>query len=394
MNRRHFLAATFAGSVALAAKAADSDRKLRVAVIGHTGHGDYGHGVDTMWLHVSGVELVAVADAVPEGLANAQKKLNLARGYADYRQMLAETKPDLVAIAPRHLNEHRDMTLAAIESGAQGIYMEKPFCRTLAEADEIIAAADRRKVKIALAHRNRYHPVLPVIQRMLTENALGQVLEIRMRGKEDARGGAEDLWVLGTHLLNLAAFFGGAPRACTATLLEDSRPVTKADVHDGPEGIGLIAGNAAHARFEMANGYPVFFDSIAKAGAPPGVFGLQIIGTKGVIDLRLDTDPLAHVCIGNPFDPGGEARKWLPISTAGPDQPEPVPNIKEQVENHIYGAHDLIAAIREDRAPLCSAADGRTIVEMITAVFESHRLNGQRVNFPLAIPDNPLARLS
>jgi len=394
MNRRHFLAATIAGSVALAARGADTDRKLRVAVIGHTGHGDYGHGVDTMWLHVSGVDLVAVADAVPEGLAKAQKKLSLDHGYGDYRQMLAETKPDLVAIAPRHLNEHRDMALAAIESGAQGIYMEKPFCRTLAEADEIIAAADKRKVKIAIAHRNRYNPVLPVIAGMLTENVIGQVLEIRMRGKEDARGGAEDLWVLGAHLLNLAAFFGGSPRACTATLLQDARPATKADVHDGPEGIGLIAGNAAHARFEMANGYPVFFDSIAKAGNPPGVFGMQIVGTKGIIDLRLDVDPLAHVCFGNPFAPDAAPRKWLPISTAGPDQPEPVPNLKEQVENHIYGARDLIAAIREDRAPLCCAADGRTVVEMITAVFESHRLNGQRVTLPLSIRDNPLARLS
>jgi hypothetical protein len=32
-------------------------------------------------------------------------------------------------------------------------------------------------------------------------------------------------------------------------------------------------------------------------------------------------------------------------------------------------------------------------VEMISAVFESHRLQGQRVAFPLVARDNPLARL-
>jgi hypothetical protein len=32
-------------------------------------------------------------------------------------------------------------------------------------------------------------------------------------------------------------------------------------------------------------------------------------------------------------------------------------------------------------------------VEMIAAVFESHRLQGQRVAFPLVARDNPLARL-
>ena len=394
MNRRRFLAATIASGIAYATRAADADRKMRVAVIGHTGHGDYGHGLDAVWLRVPEVELAAVADADAAGLAKAQKKLKLEKGFADYRQMLAEVKPEIVAVAPRHLDEHRDMALAAIEAGARGIYIEKPFCRTPAEADEIIAAADRGKVKIAIAHRNRYHPALPAIERMLKDDVLGQVLEIRLRGKEDARGGAQDLWVLGAHLLNVAAFFGGAPKACTATLLQDGHPATKADVTDGAEGVGLIAGNAAHARFEMERGMPVFFDSIANAGAKTSGFGLQLIGTKGIIDLRFDTEPLAQLMAGNPFQPVKEPRAWVPITTAGPGQPEPIANIKEQVSSHELAVRDLLAAIREDRAPLCSAADGRTVVEMIMAVFESHRLNGQRVTWPLAPRQNPLTQLT
>jgi hypothetical protein len=54
---------------------------------------------------------------------------------------------------------------------------------------------------------------------------------------------------------------------------------------------------------------------------------------------------------------------------------------------------DLIAAMREDRAPLCSAQDGRLTVEMVCAVFESHRLNGQRVTLPLQKRVNPLTML-
>ncbi|EDY21467.1 putative 3-chlorobenzoate-3,4-dioxygenase dyhydrogenase related protein-putative NAD-dependent oxidoreductase [Chthoniobacter flavus Ellin428] len=227
---------------------------------------------------------------------------------------------------------------------------------------------------------------------MLKENAIGQVLEIRMRGKEDARGGAQDLWVLGAHLLNLATFFGGAPKACTATLFQDERPVTKADVKEGAEGIGPIAGNAVHARFEMERGTPVFFDSIVNAGAKGSGFGLQLIGTKGIIDLRFDTEPLAQLLPGNPFQPGKEPRAWIPISSAGPGQPEPMADIKVAVSSHLLAARDLLAAIHEDRAPLCSAADGRTVIEMIMAVFESHRLNGQRVAWPLTNRQNPLAQ--
>lgn len=392
MNRRQFLATSVAAGVAYTTRAAESERKPRVAVIGHTGHGDYGHGLDVVWLRMPEVELVAVADADAAGLEKAKKKLKLERGFADYRQMLAEVKPDIVAVAPRHVDEHRDMTLAAIQAGARGIYIEKPFCRTPAEADEIIAAAEKGKVKIAVAHRNRYHPALPAIQGMLKDNAIGQVLEIRMRGKEDARGGAQDLWVLGAHLLNLAAFFGGPPKACSATLFQDGRPAAKADVKEGAEGVGPIAGNAVHARFEMEQGFPVFFDSIVNAGAKGSGFGLQLIGTKGVIDLRFDTEPLAQLLPGNPFQPVKEPRAWTPISSAGLGQPEPMADIKEQVASHLLPARDLLAAIREDRAPLCSASDGRTVLEMIMAVFESHRLNGQRVTWPLAIRQNPLAQ--
>lgn len=392
MNRRHFLATTVASGFALAAGAAEPGQKLRVAVIGHTGQGDYGHGLDTVWLRVPEIELAAVADADAAGLAKAQKKLKLERGFADYRQMLAEIRPEIVAVAPRHVDEHRDMAFAAIASGVRGIYIEKPFCRTPAEADAIIAAAEKKGVKIAIAHRNRYHPAVPVVQRLIKEDAIGRLLEIRCRGKEDARGGAQDLWVLGAHLLNLAVVYSGKPLAVTAGLLQDKRPATKADVRDGAEGIGPIAGNEAHARFDTESGVPVFFDSIANAGAKGAGFGLQLIGTKGVIDFRFDTEPMAQILAGNPFEPSKEARTWTPITSAGVGAPEPIADLKEQVSLHLLPAHDLLAAIHENREPLCSAADGRLVVEMIMAVFESHRQNCARVSLPLATRENPLAQ--
>ncbi|NDA68510.1 MAG: hypothetical protein EBY09_18060 [Verrucomicrobia bacterium] len=83
--------------------------RLRVAVIGHTGRGDYGHGLDTMWEKLPETELVAVADADVKGLAAAQQKLKVTRGFTDYRKMLAEVKPDVVAIGMRHADQHRDV---------------------------------------------------------------------------------------------------------------------------------------------------------------------------------------------------------------------------------------------------------------------------------------------
>lgn len=370
-----------------------SGKKWRVGVIGHTGRGNYGHGLDTMWLRIPEAEIAAVADADAGGLEAARKKLGAGAGYDDYRRMLEEARPEIVAIGPRHIDQHHEMTLACVNAGVRGIYMEKPFCRTLQEADEMVAACDRAGVKLALAHRNRQHPVMQVVAKLVREGLVGRVLEMRGRGKEDARGGALDLWVLGSHVLNMAAYFGGDPVACDAVVKQDGRLVARADVKEGDEGIGPLAGNEVHARFEFADGLMFYFDSIKDAGVREAGFGLQIIGTKGVIDFRADKEPLVHLLPGSPFQPVAQPRQWVPISSGGVGKPEPVADLARLLSSHELAGRDLMASIEQNRPPLCDAVQGRQTVEMISAVFESHRLGGQRVEFPLKTRVNPLTLL-
>ena len=394
MNRRQILTTTGAASLAFALRThAAIEAQYKVAVIGHTGRGNYGHGIDSMWLDIPQTQIVAVADADAKGLESELKKLKIGKGYADYHKMLGEVKPDIVAIGPRHIDQHRDMAIAAIEAGARGIYMEKPFCRSLEEADAIVAACTKHNVKLAVAHRNRYHPVMPIVAQLLKDGAIGRVLEIRARGKEDTRGGSLDLWVLGCHLFNLIQFFAGDPKACTATVLQDGHPITKADLKEGDEGVGLLAGNEVHARFETASGTPAFFDSIQNEGSKSAGFGIQIIGTEGIIDHRTDKEPAAQIFQGSPFNPTDKPRAWVPITSAGIGKPEPIKDIRPLVAEHLYPGNDLIAAIEQDRQPLCGVDAARTTIEMISAVFESHRLGSKRVTCPLETRVNPLTLL-
>lgn len=397
LSRRRVLHGTFAtalvGSLPLSTRA--EDRIRTVGVIGDTDRGGYGHGLDTVWLGLPGTKIVGVSDPVEAGRTKAVERLNLTpeNAFADYREMLAKTKPELVAVCPRHVDQHHDMILAAIDAGARGLYVEKPFCRDLLEADAIVAACEKSGARLALAHRNRYHPVLPVVTKLIEDGTIGQLLEIRARGKEDARGGALDLWVLGSHVLNLCHYFGGAPLACSATVKQGGHPLVKSDLKQGAEGIGLLGGDEIHARFEMEKGFPVFFDSLANAGTKEAGFGLQLIGTEGIIDLRGDAEPLAHLLPGSPFRPVPEPRAWVPITTAGVGKPEPIGNIRTLVGGHHGPGLDLIAAIDEKRDPLCSDQDGRTVLEMTMAIFESHRNNGAKIGMPLVDRSNPLGRL-
>jgi predicted dehydrogenase len=363
-------------------------RKYRIAVIGHTGRGNYGHGVDTVWFDIPGCEIVGVADADEAGRAAAVERLKAPKGYADYRQLLDETKPDIAAIGPRWLDQHRDMVVAAAERGIH-VYMEKPFCRTPKEADEMIAACEQHKIKLAIAHQTRYSPRLEMVRQLIEDGAIGTVLELRGRGKEDSRGGGEDLWVLGSHVMNLIHHLGGEPLWCSGTVLQDGKPVTKEHVKPGNEGIGPLAGDTVHAMYELDNGVSAYFGSRRNAAGER--FGLQVYGSKGVIEILTGHLPPTHILQDPMWSPGRSGKSWVPISSAGIGKEEPLRDGGLHGGN-ILACLDLMSAIEEDRLPECNVYEARMTIEMISAVFESHRLGGP-AKFPLQNRGNPLELL-
>jgi predicted dehydrogenase len=391
-TRRSFLAHSLAVASAPVLLGQPSKRGFRVGVIGHTGRGNFGHGLDVVWNLLNETSIVAVADANAGGLAKAKKKLKVDKTYADYRQMLQKEKPDIVAVCPRHVDQRVPMITAACETGAKGIYVEKPFVRSPEEGDQIAEACAKAGTKLAVAHRNRYHPVLPVLKKLLADGLIGEVLELRGRGKEDRRGGGEDLWVLGTHVFDLFHNLAGKPLTCSAEMRQGGQPVTKKDVHDGNEGLGPLAGDEIHARWRMANGWTAYFDSVRNRGRREAAFGLQIIGNKGVVDIRNDREPLVHVMEKSPWEPAQADRKWIPVTSVGVGKPEPH-DVRGTIHNHVAAARDLLAAIQENRSPLCDLEAGRMTAEFACSVFESHRLGGQTVKMPLETRVNALTLL-
>jgi predicted dehydrogenase len=362
-------------------------KKHRIAVIGHTGRGNYGHGIDTVWRHLPDCEIVAVADADASGRAKAAKRLAITKSYADYKKMLDEVKPAIVSICPRWLEQHHDMVLAAARRGIH-VYMEKPFCRDLTEADVLVAACEKKDVKLAIAFQTRYSPILPVVRSLIEEGRLGTLLELRGRGKEDRRGGGEDLWVLGTHIMNLIQFFGGEPNWCFASVLADKQPVTKKQIRPGPEGIGPLAGDRVNAMYGHDDGVTSYFGSHRNAGERASRFGLTILGSKGAIELTTGYIPRAHFLADPHWSSSRSGKQWLPITSAGVGKKEPLAR-KTNHDGNIAACRDLLAAIEEDRQPEASIYEARATVEMIAAVFESHRVGGP-VTMPLKTRKNPL----
>ena len=64
-------------------------RTYRVGIIGRTGKGNYGHGLDVVWKGVKACQVVAVADDNKSALPAAMTRTGARKAYVDYREMLA-----------------------------------------------------------------------------------------------------------------------------------------------------------------------------------------------------------------------------------------------------------------------------------------------------------------
>ncbi|APZ90462.1 Gfo/Idh/MocA family protein [Fuerstiella marisgermanici] len=364
----------------------------RVGIIGSTARGNYGHGVDVAFTKIPDVTIVAVADHDDAGRVQAQKRVGAANAYSDYRKMLATKQLDIVAICPRWMDQHHDMIMAAAEAGCH-IYMEKPFCPTLKECDEAVRALEMRHLKLGIAHVTQYSPVLDTVLSIIKHGEIGEVLELRGRGKEDRRGGGEDLWVLGSHVMGMMrSIAGGNASSCIATVFNKQAPVTKANVVEGAEGIGLLAGDHLRAQYSFPNGVSGYFASKRGAGGSPTRFGLQVMGSRGIIELQSGYLKPAFILQDSSWSPGRTGKTWKTITSAGIDKAEPRTDGTYE-GGHIAAIRDLTDSVEGQRDTRCSAEDSRAIVEMIAAVFESHRI-GAEVELPLKTRGNPLSLLT
>jgi predicted dehydrogenase len=358
---------------------------FKTVVIGRTGRGDWGHAIDELFVDLPGTELVAVADESAEGLAAAAKRLGLSRTFSDWRRMLDEVRPEIVAICMRHVDSHAEMAIAAAKSGAKGIFMEKPFVRSKAEADAVIAACTASGTKLSSAFVNRHSPTYAVVREMVDDGRIGRLLEFRGRGKEDKRGGGEDLWVLGSHLVDMMADLGGAPQWCQANVTVGGRQITERDFTDGPEGIGMIAGDRIDATWGLADGVLGHFSSVRDAGLKQPAFGLTLVGSTGAIHIRPDYLPHAYYREA----PLWRTDKEIPWQAILPDgslvaDPSALPKktdaerTAERREWARRAAADLVDAIEQDREPETGMYASRTTVLMTEAVFAS-AVSGSRV---------------
>tara|TARA_B100000408_G_scaffold94021_1_gene72369 strand:- start:23 stop:733 length:711 start_codon:yes stop_codon:yes gene_type:complete len=235
------------------------NNKYRVAIIGHTGRGGYGHYLDLAFSGVEGAEVIAVSDPDDLGRHNTLEKTGAQNGYSDYNQMLAVERPDITVVASREIGDHLDMVLAAAEAGSH-IYLEKPIAASPLQVERMMEACQKKDCLLVVAHPWRGHPpIQKVAIPLIKSGRIGQPRLARIYGMGGGHGGDQLFLDLYPHFFDFLWQLFGQPLWCHAHLTQDGRSVTPADLKQGAEGMGLVAGNGIKAYYAFADGFVADF---------------------------------------------------------------------------------------------------------------------------------------
>jgi len=121
-------------------------------------------------------ELVGVADANAERAKEIGEKYNI-KYYSDYHGLLSEVEAVSIAV-PTTL--HHAVAMDFLREGVHCL-VEKPIAFDLHEAEEMIEAAERNQVNLAVGHIERFNPAVVKLKQIVDEGTLGKLLILSTR---------------------------------------------------------------------------------------------------------------------------------------------------------------------------------------------------------------------
>ena len=110
----------------------------------------------TIALKAAGVDVVAIASRTESSLATAAEKLEIPRWDTDWRSLLADVQPDIVAVGTPG-GVHFEMIEASLQAGCH-VLCDKPLTTAAADSRTLFELARDRGLKTAYAASYRYQP--------------------------------------------------------------------------------------------------------------------------------------------------------------------------------------------------------------------------------------------
>jgi predicted dehydrogenase len=211
-------------SLAASPSHAYQGRKLRLAFIGCGG---------VIRFHMNAlknipeIEVVAGCDIDPARLEALARDWGVTRHYTDWNQMIREVKPDAVSVCtPNGL--HMQPVVDAANAGCH-VIVEKPMAMNPAECRQMVDAAKKNNVKLAVGFQYRFHPYTDYLVRQRDAGTFGPMMFVRCQalrrrgipnwgvfGRKELQGGGPMIDI-GVHVIEMAHYMIGSPNPVAAS---------------------------------------------------------------------------------------------------------------------------------------------------------------------------------
>jgi predicted dehydrogenase len=337
-------------------------------------------------MHGAALELVpearilGVAATSTASAAKFASKRNIPAHYSDYRSLLEDEAIDVISVAlPNHL--HREVVVAAASAGKH-VICEKPLARTLAEADEMIAACKEAGVLLMYAEELCFAPKYVRAKELVDEGALGRVFMVQ-QGEQHfgphadwfwdiERSGGGVLMDMGCHAVEFCRWIYDKPAVESVTAELGTYVHTDRTVGEDHA--------IATVRFE-GNRIGLVETSWAKRGGMDD--RAEIIGSGGVayIDLLRGSGipTYSEGGYGYAVEKAPDTRGWTFA-------------MFEELWNYGFPQEmrHFTECVQHSQEPLETGADGRAVLEIVYAMYRAAGSTG-RLTFPLHLDEDAAA---
>lgn len=320
---------------------------------------------------VPGVRVTGAVGTSAEKSARLAADLGFPTTYADLEALLADPAVSIVHLCtPPHTHVELAERIAA---RGKHLLVDKPLARNVAEADRVIAAADRHGVYLGGLFQHRHIPICLRVRDAIQSGLLGHIYladcyvkwwrdDAYYRGSNwrarHATEGGGALINQAIHSIDLLQWLVGpivqvTGHVATAAHEIETEDVGVAVLRTAGGGLGVIEGTTA--------AYPGFPERI------------ELHGTGGSVILDEGRRRLEWHLKGQP--PRVEEQGVTQGNAADPAAVSP--------EAHAAAFADFVDAVRADRAPTVDGRAARAALEIVEAVYRSSRQGGRPVTLPL-----------
>ena len=347
--------------------------RLRTAVIG-VGHLGQHHA--RILAAMPDVELVGVADANPEQARLIAERLDTTP-FASFEPLV--TQVDAVSVVTPTIHHHA-VAAAFLKAGVP-VLVEKPVCRTVAEADELIALADQAGVPFQVGHIERFNPAF---EELLRRPIRAKFIEAERHGPYTGRsidiGAVLDLMI---HDLDLLLSLVRSPVRNVSAV--------GAAVFGGHE-------DMVNARLEFANGCVAHVTASRitrhpkrrlRVWAPEGYAGIDFV-TRKLVLVQQSEEVRRNGLPVDQLDAAGKARlkddlfgRYLQVLNLDGDRKG------DQLTSELK---HFVDCVRTGNSPRVTGRDGRDALELaerVLVALRNHQWEGA-AGGPLGPGDLPI----